>query len=796
MRALRGAGRRGCPGPRGARIYSQPRVSATEHGVPPLAPALPTPLPATRRALRALVSSASRRISLGVGAVLALGAVGVVRGVAVAQGAALGVAASAGLDALAVVSAAALYLALAGSGERPGALRSLAVPFGFGLGVLALTLAVGASFEGHIDPKTGLPDRPLTVVWAAILGTSEAALGATVLASLRPLALHRRRRSTLWTWGAFLGLTVLSALTVAGRPLTVYVPTAMAVFGAAAVLAGVGIAIRQRWIGDLPSRQRVAAGTLALGLSVTLVALLAVQFDGPGALLVGDGTGRVPDFPYTVVLSRSLSALVLSVTVFGALYGLATTLHLLFGLSAAAVQDQRAGERRALRSLADLSGRVLDRAELAAAVARGPVDAGLADAAWVALTDPAHGNIRPVVVAAAGLPLEAAGRAADADALHRAASEADGALVLAHAEADHRVRARPGDGVASLVALSLGGPSADGPGGLTRGVLLVSRTASDAFEADDLAALETFAGQAALSLSHADLFADALERERLARELALAREVQQRLFPQSLPEVEGLELAAAERPAREVGGDYYDVVRIGDDCVGVMVADVSGKGAPAAFYMAELKGVFQAGSRLTRSPGELLAGANDALAPSLGRGVFASAVYAVVDAREGTLALARAGHTPAVLVRDRGRPDGGRWLLRGDGLAIGLDRAGATFRQTLREQCVRLAPGDTLVLYTDGLVEARDADGREYGYDRLATFVEAHAHVGALDLRDLLLAEHRAWSGSDEPDDDTTFVVVRWAGRGEDVPPADVSAGPPVTERAAFPVGPATPSPT
>jgi serine phosphatase RsbU (regulator of sigma subunit) len=337
--------------------------------------------------------------------------------------------------------------------------------------------------------------------------------------------------------------------------------------------------------------------------------------------------------------------------------------------------------------------------------------------------------------------------------------------------------------VGSLAVLPLAGGLTGGP----RGALFVARAAADAFEAEDVSALETFAGQAALSLSHADLFSDALERERLARELALARDVQRRLLPQTLPQIEGVEMAAAEVPAKEVGGDYYDVVQLGNDCVGVLVADVSGKGAAAAFYMAEMKGVFQVGSRLTRAPGELLARANEALAPSLGRGVFASAAYAVLDAEAGTLAVARAGHTPAVLVRDGARPDGGRWLLRGDGLAIGLDREGALFRRTLREQTVRLAPGDTLVLYTDGLVEARNADGEEYGYDRLAAFAERHAAGGAAALRDRLLGERRQWSGRDDPDDDTTLVVLRWTGRGGPPPPAAHDGGPPLTERPAFP---------
>ncbi len=746
----------------------------------------------TLPALRTAVATPWRRAALGAAAAAGLAGVAGSHIWTLTRGAGLvphGDAVAVGLDLGAMVALVMGYAALAGirtSGE--GALRSLSAPLALALAVLGLTVVAGVLHTGLVDPKTSLPATSETAVWTAVVGLAEAALAVVVLAFLRPLVLHRRRRATVWAWIALLVLMLCAGLTVAGRPLTDRAPAVMVPFLVGAVVVGTGLALRQRWVGALTSGQRLGAAGLSLALSAALAGLIYVQMAGPAVLPIGDGTGEVGTVMFAAALSRSLGAVTLLALAFGGLYSMTSGLVLLLGLPTADRQDQRAGERRALRSLADLSGRLLDRAELATAIARGPVEAGLADAAWVGLTDPARGTLVPVVLAAHGLALDAAAAAADTEALYRAAVAQDGPLVLANAASDHRVRARPGDGVASLVALPLGSPGA-GPGGATRGVLLVARSTAEAFETDDLAALDTFAGQAALSLSHADLFADALDRERLARELALAREVQQRLLPQSLPQLDGLEIAAAERPAREVGGDYYDVVRLGAECVGLIVADVSGKGAPAAFYMAEMKGIFQAGSRLTRAPGELLAGANDALSPSLGRGVFASAVYAVIDAEAGTVALARAGHTPAVFVRDAGRPDGGRWLLRGDGLAIGLDRRGDLFRQTLVEQRITLAPGDTLVLYTDGLVEARDADGQEYGYDRLAALVESQHGACAQDVLDHVLAANRAWSGDSDPDDDTTVVVIRWTGRG-DAPPAFPADGPPVTERSAFPLAP------
>lgn len=747
------------------------------------------PLPLAHPApARVFVATRPRRFGVGAVALLGAAGVGALRAVETVAHVPPPLGVAIVLDLVVVAAAAAAYVALVAAGAgRPPSLRTLATPLLVAIGVLAAEVGVGWLHDGWVDPETALPADLTTAVLSTAVGVADGALAVLVLVAIRPLAVRRPRRGVVLAWRALLGLGLAASVLLAGRPLTETPPSVAGLFVTATVLLGAALSARQAWTAELDVRQRAAAAALALALAAVLVALVVVRSAGPATLPIGDAGGAVSEVAYTSLLSRPLGLATLLVTAVGGLYALAAGLVLLLG--APAGDDDRTGERRALRQLADLSGRLLDRPALAAAVARGPVEAGLGELAWVALADPQRGAVEPVVVAAEGVSIAAATALSDAAALARAAQDG-GPVLLGHAEADHRVRARPGSGVGSLAVLPLGtAPAPGGAAGLVRGALFVARRGADAFAPDDLAALETFAGQAALSISHADLFADALERDRLARELALAREVQMRLFPQTIPEVEGVQIAVAERPAREVGGDYYDVVRLGADCLGVLVADVSGKGAAAAFYMAMMKGTFQAGSRLARAPGDYLAEANAALSPSLGRGDFVSAAYAVLDADAGTLALARAGHTPAVLARDADRPDGGTWLLRGDGLAIGLDREGSAFRRTLGEQTVDLAPGDVLLLYTDGLVEARDASGVEYGYDRLAAFVSNHRHLDAAALRDALLAEHHAWLGATEPDDDTTFVVVRWTGRGDATPPFS-SLGAPVAERPAFPTPP------
>jgi serine phosphatase RsbU (regulator of sigma subunit) len=186
--------------------------------------------------------------------------------------------------------------------------------------------------------------------------------------------------------------------------------------------------------------------------------------------------------------------------------------------------------------------------------------------------------------------------------------------------------------------------------------------------------------------------------------------------------------------------------------------------------MAELKGIFQSASKLTRSPKEFLSRANEALAGSLGKNAFITAVYGVMDTAAGTFTLARAGHCPVAHAHADGRVD----LLRAGGLGLGLDR-GPLFRHALKEQQIDLQAGDAFVLYSDGLVETRDHLGDEYGYDRLAAAVARHRALAPDDLRDALLHDLYQFAGHDAWDDDLTLVVVKWDGHAA-LPLADSAA--------------------
>ena len=230
------------------------------------------------------------------------------------------------------------------------------------------------------------------------------------------------------------------------------------------------------------------------------------------------------------------------------------------------------------------------------------------------------------------------------------------------------------------------------------------------------------------------------------------------LLPRDTVNVPGLDVSGACIPAREVGGDYYDIIRLGERRLGVLVADVSGKGTPAAFYMAELKGLVLSLSRVHESPRKLLIEVNRLLSSNMESGRFITMMYAVVDTGRNVLTCARAGHGPLFHVPAAG---GALRVVAPDGLIAGLAGFEQRFEAMIEEETHALGQGDLIALFTDGITEAMNADEEQFGEQRLAEVLEEQRAADVATVRQQVLEGVGRFAGATPQHDDMTLVLLK-----------------------------------
>jgi sigma-B regulation protein RsbU (phosphoserine phosphatase) len=232
-----------------------------------------------------------------------------------------------------------------------------------------------------------------------------------------------------------------------------------------------------------------------------------------------------------------------------------------------------------------------------------------------------------------------------------------------------------------------------------------------------------------------------------------ARQTQQRLLPVEIPGGEGFEIRAAWRPADEVGGDYFDVIRLADSLLGICIADVSGKGLPAALVMSNLQATVRAYSRADRSPAQMCCELNRIACANTDAGRFITLFYGLLDTARHSLTYANAGHVPPILLHSGGLQE----TLSTGGTVLGL------FTDSEYEQSsIVFDPGDHLVLLTDGITEAVDAGGEQFGENgRMAEFLSQNRKLTSAKLRDTLLDAVTSFAGQNLEDDATLMVVSR-----------------------------------
>jgi sigma-B regulation protein RsbU (phosphoserine phosphatase) len=287
-------------------------------------------------------------------------------------------------------------------------------------------------------------------------------------------------------------------------------------------------------------------------------------------------------------------------------------------------------------------------------------------------------------------------------------------------------------------------------------LVLINRTDGQPFTPGDLNLLQAMADQASVPVHYAGLKADLDRKRQLDRDLQSAQQIQTSLLPQHLPQIEGVQLAAFNLPAFNIGGDYYDFIQLDSGHIGIVIADVSGKGIGGAMMMAVCQGVLRARAPQQPSPARMLSELNRVLSANLAEDMFITMLYMVLDTATRELRFARAGHEAPLLKRaGGGRPE----ALPSSGIAIGLADP-EIFDSAAEDVTVQLAPGDTVVLYTDGITEALNEKNQEWGMNRFLETIETESGAGVESMLQAVRSRLARHVSAQQQYDDMTLLAL------------------------------------
>jgi serine phosphatase RsbU (regulator of sigma subunit) len=623
---------------------------------------------------------------------------------------------------------------------------------------LLMSIALTTTSVGGFDAKN-LALLPLdygTLFVSTLLSLILGAFAVLTLRLLRDLVLYNRKKGTQRNF-LILGVLILAAAasTVMMRPLDSSVLTT--VFFVLSIVLALVNSFRLPWIVFLTKREKIVG--LVYGFFLFL-GFLGINIILAQSTLIGRSL---------LYYSYPLKQFVLLTTILGNIYFGMTFISTLFHLPTAEAFDRKRSEVTSLHNLSKLVTQVFDFNELVDSVTTMTLDVCEAKSCWLEMirrSDEVAIDGKDSSIARVG----AEGYHVRVAAMKNITQAEIDELVLPDGpnlreevmaglkpividDIGHDTRfshLKKGKiAIASLVVVPLVSHT-----GLI-GLLYATKASTFGFVKDDVDVIAAFADQATVAIENSRLIKESLDRERLFREMLVAQEMQKRLLPQTVPHYDTLEIDAISTPAFEVGGDYYDFVELNDHMIGIVVGDVSGKGVSAAFYMSEVKGIFQALSRMYPSPREFVIKANNALAGSVDKHSFVSLIYAVLDVQSGQLTLARAGHCPMLLVSGDQVE-----FIRPSGMGMGLSR-GEIFDSAIEEYALLLREGDLCIFYTDGITEARRGE-EEFGYDRLLEVARRMRHESASTIKDEIVETVKTFVDREVTDDDLTLVVLKW----------------------------------
>ena len=486
------------------------------------------------------------------------------------------------------------------------------------------------------------------------------------------------------------------------------------------------------WIAFLTKKEKKqlllfsCALIILFGISITL-------------LNSGNGISKVlHDF------SPSLSYFNFLLNIYGVIYFSFLFVITLFHLPTAEAFDRKATEVTSLQLLSRLINQVLDFKELGDTITDLAIKVCNADAAWIILAD--DETKTPIAPKNIGFVSADKIQTVFASAKHKKASDEISFASVAVCDAEETKNEQ------FCYAASAPLKSHNN----INGYLYVAKKAEVQFDDEDRNALETFSDYASIAIENAKLLKSSIEKERLERELDVAREMQQKLLPLSIPSVKHLEISSVFVPAFEVGGDYYDFFELPNNKFGFIIADVSGKGISAAFIMAELRGIVESLILTFDNPKEILVKTNAIIERTLEKKSFITAVFGVFDFENEKLLLSRAGHSSILLLRDNQLQE----IIPG-GVGLGLTYS-EKFEFYLEEYSLQLKENDIFVLYTDGITEAKDGKMDDFGITALKSIISNAKNEHVDTIAKQIMTQVSLFSQGTPQHDDITLLLFKW----------------------------------
>jgi serine phosphatase RsbU (regulator of sigma subunit) len=490
--------------------------------------------------------------------------------------------------------------------------------------------------------------------------------------------------------------------------------------------------VRISWIAFLSKKEKVYLLVLSVVISILFVVNL------------GNTLGNSIHSQILNSFSPSIDSFIKTVMLYGAIYFFVLFFTTLFHLPTAEAYDRKAQEVSSLQYFSKLITEVLDFNDLAETVTDITIKVSHSNAAWILWKD----SDQFVTLANKNIGF------VDSEKLNKIILNK---ILFEKINSTKTISLSDENDKEEQPALfELLSVSPIRSQGVVKGLLVAAKIEGKLFAKDDLSAVETFSDYASVAIENAQLLEESIEKERLEKELDVAREIQKKILPDKEPAYDNLQISSVFIPAFEVGGDYYDFFQLEDKKLGFVIADVSGKGISAAFVMAEVKGIFESLSKTTERPKDIVIRANEILKNTLDSKTFVSAAFGIIDLQKENLCIARAGHCPVLLLRENKTIQ-----IKPSGIGLGLIET-EHFTENMEEFNIELKNNDTIILYTDGITEAKNDKLEDFGEAYFKDILLESSGCTAQELSNKIIKEVTLFSQNYSQYDDITLVIFKF----------------------------------